>query len=201
MNNWSFRDGKQSGDAQLYAVPTRRPAVFLGALLDVRRDALLAGAASLGTAVSGPFATRDDSSGVRPRLDFLTRCQVGPFGESAALLVGVLIGQADDHAKEYEERSNDSECEQYLSFVRHQLNLNPTTPQEIGHGQQDNARNPAAEITPMTIESRSALLFVRSADRKHQPLGYQACIMRGEMWPRRQKEFPCLTQAHRAVPS
>lgn len=36
---------------------------------------------------------------------------------------------------------------------------------------------------------------------KHRPPGYQACIMRGEMWPRRQETFPCLAQAHRAVPS
>jgi hypothetical protein len=36
---------------------------------------------------------------------------------------------------------------------------------------------------------------------KQQPPGYQACMMRGEMWPRRQEAFPCLTQAHRAVPS
>src|SRR5271166_1598135 len=36
---------------------------------------------------------------------------------------------------------------------------------------------------------------------KQQPPGYQACVMRGEMWPRRQEAFPCLTQAHRAVPS
>ena len=36
---------------------------------------------------------------------------------------------------------------------------------------------------------------------KHQPPGYQACMMRGEMWPRRQETFPALTQAHRAVPS
>jgi len=36
---------------------------------------------------------------------------------------------------------------------------------------------------------------------KHQSPGYQACMMRGEMWPRRQRTFPCLTQAHRAVPS
>ena len=25
---------------------------------------------------------------------------------------------------------------------------------------------------------------------KHQPPGYQACVMRGEMWPRRQETFP-----------
>src|ERR1700692_3077440 len=25
---------------------------------------------------------------------------------------------------------------------------------------------------------------------KHQPPGYQACMMRGEMWPRRQETFP-----------
>jgi hypothetical protein len=36
---------------------------------------------------------------------------------------------------------------------------------------------------------------------KHEPPGYQACMMRGEMWPRRQETFPRLTQAHRAVPS
>jgi hypothetical protein len=26
---------------------------------------------------------------------------------------------------------------------------------------------------------------------KNEPLGYQACMMRGEMWPRRQETFPC----------
>jgi hypothetical protein len=26
---------------------------------------------------------------------------------------------------------------------------------------------------------------------KQQPPGYQACVMRGEMWPRRQETFPC----------
>jgi hypothetical protein len=26
---------------------------------------------------------------------------------------------------------------------------------------------------------------------KHEPPGYQACMMRGEMWPRRQKTFRC----------
>ena len=25
---------------------------------------------------------------------------------------------------------------------------------------------------------------------KNEPLGYQACMMRGEMWPRRQEAFP-----------
>src|ERR1700687_3496819 len=36
---------------------------------------------------------------------------------------------------------------------------------------------------------------------KHQPPGYQACMMRGEMWPRRQESISRPTQAHRAVPS
>jgi hypothetical protein len=36
---------------------------------------------------------------------------------------------------------------------------------------------------------------------KHEPPGYQACMMRGEMWPRRQESISRLTQAHRAVPS
>jgi hypothetical protein len=36
---------------------------------------------------------------------------------------------------------------------------------------------------------------------KHEPLDYQACMMRGEMWPRRQESISRLTQAHRAVPS
>src|SRR6476619_2050424 len=36
---------------------------------------------------------------------------------------------------------------------------------------------------------------------KHEPPGYQACMMRGEMWPRRQESISGLTQAHRAVPS
>jgi hypothetical protein len=36
---------------------------------------------------------------------------------------------------------------------------------------------------------------------KHAPPDYQACMMRGEMWPRRQESISRLTQAHRAVPS
>jgi hypothetical protein len=36
---------------------------------------------------------------------------------------------------------------------------------------------------------------------KHEPRGYQACMMRSEMWPRRQESISGLTQAHRAVPS
>jgi hypothetical protein len=36
---------------------------------------------------------------------------------------------------------------------------------------------------------------------KYEPPGYQACMMRGEMWPRRQETIRRLTQAHRAVPS
>jgi hypothetical protein len=36
---------------------------------------------------------------------------------------------------------------------------------------------------------------------KQQPPGYQACMMRSEMWPRRQESISGLTQAHRAVPS
>ena|ERR1700730_3387879 len=36
---------------------------------------------------------------------------------------------------------------------------------------------------------------------KHEPPGYQACMMRGEIWPRHQESISRLTQAHRAVPS
>ena len=49
--------------------------------------------------------------------------------------------------------------------------------------------------------SRTALLTKRRAVRSSEPPGYQACMMRGEMWPRRQETFSRLTQAHRAVPS
>ena len=49
--------------------------------------------------------------------------------------------------------------------------------------------------------SRTALLTKRSAVRSTDHRGYQACMMRGEMWPRRQEGISRLTQAHRAVPS
>ena len=38
--------------------------------------------------------------------------------------------------------------------------------------------------------SRTALLTKKESRPKHQPPGYQACMMRGEMWPRRQETFP-----------
>src|ERR1700758_5605562 len=38
--------------------------------------------------------------------------------------------------------------------------------------------------------SRTTLLTKRRAGPTHEPPGYQACMMRGEMWPRRQVAIP-----------
>ncbi len=66
------------------------------------------------------------------------------------------------------------------------------------------ARSRSGETSPalvFAIDESDGSPDEKEGRPKHQPPGYQACMMRGEMWPRRQERVSRLTQAHRAVPS